>query len=156
MWPSFVSLPLVSLCFWPELGTRHHCCDNVTLLSGHKIVGYCIVCISVVDTPFITKDLNNFHMFACHWSCFTWLHCRCPEAKQLSRAQLTVLTLHCIQQLVIYQAPGVGCQNTIRQQWGFGCQKMEEWKHLLLWLRGHVHRGAWHLHEVRIKNIIFN
>ena len=94
MWPSFVSLPLVSLCFWPELGTRHHCCDNVTLLSGHKIVGYCIVCISVVDTPFITKDLNNFHMFACHWSCFTWLHCRCPEAKQLPRAQLTVLTLY--------------------------------------------------------------
>ena len=60
MWPSFVSLPLVSLCFWPELGTRHHCCDNVTLLSDHKIVGYCIVCISVVDTPFIRKILTIF------------------------------------------------------------------------------------------------
>ena len=154
MWPSFVSLPLVSLCFWPELGTRHHCCDNVTLLSDHKIVGYCIVCISVVDTPFIRKILTIFICLlvteavlrGCIVAVLKLNNCRVPSSQYW----------HYIQQLVIYQAPGVGCQNTIRQQGGFGCQKMEEWKHLLLWLRGHVHRGAWHLHEVRIKNIIFN
>ena len=30
-----------------ELGTRQHCCDNVTMFLGHKIVGYCILCIFV-------------------------------------------------------------------------------------------------------------
>ena len=32
-----------------ELGTRR--CDNVTMFSGHKIVGHCIITIFVVPTP---------------------------------------------------------------------------------------------------------
>ena len=34
-----------------ELGTRQHCCDKVTMFSGPKIVGHCIITIFVVPTP---------------------------------------------------------------------------------------------------------
>ena len=41
-----------------ELGTRQHCRDNMTMFSGVKVVGYCIITISVVATPFRHRDLN--------------------------------------------------------------------------------------------------
>ena len=61
---------------YPELGTRQHCRDNVTMISGHKIVGYCIMSI-----------FAGAAQFSGQWSSIT-KRCRCREAKQLSRAQL--------------------------------------------------------------------
>ena len=51
----------------PELGTRQHCRDSVTMFSGHKIIIHCLY-------SFGRRYLN---FLPC---------CRCHEAKQLSRA----------------------------------------------------------------------
>ena len=37
-------------CYFPELGTRQHCRDNVTMSSGQKIVDYCIMSMLIVAT----------------------------------------------------------------------------------------------------------
>ena len=48
-----MKLPLIyldgSLCSdkKPKLGTRQHCRDNVTMFSGHKVVGYCIMYVCI-------------------------------------------------------------------------------------------------------------
>ena len=66
------------------MGTRQHWRDNVTMFSGHKVVGYCILTIFVVATPSRHRDLNIFRMF-----CFALWHfcvvaklndCRVPSS----------------------------------------------------------------------------
>ena len=64
----------------PELGTRQHYIDNVTMFSGHTVVGYCIMALLVVTTPFRHRDLNIFCISSSHWSS-TVSRCRCREAK---------------------------------------------------------------------------
>ena len=46
-----------------ELGTQQHCRDNVTMFSGHTVIGYCIITIFIVATPFRHRDLNIFRKF---------------------------------------------------------------------------------------------
>ena len=48
-----------------ELGTRQHCRDNVTMLSGRKVVGFSIFTIFVVATLARHRDLNIFRIFSC-------------------------------------------------------------------------------------------
>ena len=44
------------------VGTQQRCRDNVTLFSGHAIVGYFVVSVFVVHTPF-TVDAEIFTFF---------------------------------------------------------------------------------------------
>ena len=37
---------------------QRHCRDNVTMFSDHKVVGYCIITLVVVATPFKHRDLH--------------------------------------------------------------------------------------------------
>ena len=46
-----------------ELGTWQHCRDNVTMFSGLKVVGYFIINIFVVATPFRHRDPKIFRIF---------------------------------------------------------------------------------------------
>ena len=55
-------------CTSSELGTRKHCRGNVTMFSGPKSVGYCIIPVLVATTPFRHRDLNIFHFVSGHWS----------------------------------------------------------------------------------------
>ena len=52
----------VRACF-VELGTRQHYRDNVTMFSGQKVVGYCILIQFIVTTSFRHRDLNIFYIF---------------------------------------------------------------------------------------------
>ena len=45
------------------MGTRQQCRDNVTMFSGQTIVGYCIITIFDVTTPFRHRDLISFRIF---------------------------------------------------------------------------------------------
>ena len=51
--------------FFPELGTRQHCRDNVTMSSDLKVVGFCSFTIFVVATPSTvdTETLIFFEFF---------------------------------------------------------------------------------------------
>ena len=46
-----------------ELGTRQHCRDNVTMVAGLKVVGFCFFTIFVVATPSRHRYLNIFRFF---------------------------------------------------------------------------------------------
>ena len=64
-----------------ELGMRKHC--RVTVFSGHKVVGYCIITLVEVTTPFKLKDFTNFSNVI--WSLkfyyvVAFSRCRCREA----------------------------------------------------------------------------
>ena len=52
-------------CPLAELGTRQLCRDTVTMFSGLKVVGYCIITIFLVVSPFIHGDLTSFRVFSC-------------------------------------------------------------------------------------------
>ena len=78
--------------FFPELGTRQHCRDNVTMSSDLKVVGFSSFTIFVVATPSTvdTETLIFFEFFLVPYRFYyvvALLRCRCREAKQLSRAQ---------------------------------------------------------------------
>ena len=77
--------------FFPELGTRQHCRDNVTMSSDLKVVGFCSFTIFVVATPSTvdteTLIFSNFFLSLRFYCGVALLRCRCHEAKQLSRAQ---------------------------------------------------------------------
>ena len=71
---------------FPEVGTRQHCCDNLTMFSGPKIVDNCIkfrYIRCVVATPYICLILF------CHWSSIT-----------LSRVQLCLAVQYCRAKIV--------------------------------------------------------
>ena len=53
-----------------------------------KMVDYCFMSIFVAATPFRHQGLNFFRIFSCHIISIMLSHCRCREAKNLSRAQL--------------------------------------------------------------------
>ena len=44
----------------PELGRRQLCRENVTVFSGLKVVGYCIIPLFVVATPIRKQSYLNF------------------------------------------------------------------------------------------------
>ena len=46
-----------------ELGTRQNCRDNVAMFAGHSNVGYYIMSIFIVATPFRPRNLNMFRIF---------------------------------------------------------------------------------------------
>ena len=73
-----------------ELGTRQHCRDNLTIFSGHKIVGYCIM-LQLLHLD--TETLTFFIFVSGHRSFITLSRCNCRKAKQLSRAQLSLLPI---------------------------------------------------------------
>ena len=60
-------LLVVAGCLRAELGTRQPCRDNLTMLSGHKMVDYCLMSIFAVET---------FSYFSCPWCSITLSHCR--------------------------------------------------------------------------------
>ena len=45
------------------MGTRQHYRDNVTMFSGHKVVGYCILFLVIVTTSFRHRDLKHILYF---------------------------------------------------------------------------------------------
>ena len=47
----------------PELGTRQHCRDTVTMISVHKMIDYWTSSILVAATPVGHQDLNIFRIF---------------------------------------------------------------------------------------------
>ena len=61
-------------------GHWEHFRDNVSMFLGHNIVGYYII---------RHRDLNIFRIFSRSLSSIPLSHCRCREAKKLSRAQLS-------------------------------------------------------------------
>ena len=74
-----------------------HCRDNVTMFSGHKAVGYGIITLFVVATPFKHWDLNIFWIMCCLWSSITLSRCRFHEAQKLSRAQFCIFKTEMLQ-----------------------------------------------------------
>ena len=78
-----------------ELGTRWFCRDNVTMLSGHKVVCNCHFTIFIVVTPSRHWGLTIFGFFFWSltgpWGYIMLPRCRFHEAKKLSRAQLFAL-----------------------------------------------------------------
>ena len=58
------------LCYTQtELSTRQRCRDNVTIFSDQTIVGFCIMSIFVVATPFRNWDLNIFLVYEAFLRC---------------------------------------------------------------------------------------
>ena len=51
-------MPCTKYCTLTELGTRQFCRDNVTTLSGHKVVCNCHFTVFIVATPSIAKLKN--------------------------------------------------------------------------------------------------
>ena len=49
--------------FNSRAGHATTCRDNVTMISGHKVVGYCIITITVVATLFRHPDLKFLFIF---------------------------------------------------------------------------------------------
>ena len=63
----------------PELGTRQHCRDNVTMFSGHKLVSYCItVCL-------YSRAFHFSYFFGSLKLCYVVAlsFCRCWEANKI-------------------------------------------------------------------------
>ena len=83
-----INLFLVHCQSWAE---RQHCRDNVTMFSGHKIVGYCIMSIFVVATPVRHRDLTGTIFCIGSVKLHNIVGCRCREAQKLLRAQLCKL-----------------------------------------------------------------
>ena len=57
----------------PELGTRQHCCDNVTMIAGLKVVGFSILLYLLWQLRLDTKTSIFFEI------------CLIPEALLLCR-----------------------------------------------------------------------
>ena len=70
---------------WAELGTRQFCCDNVTMLSGHKAVCNCHFTIFIVATPSKHWGLTIFRFFSGPWGYINLSPCRCRENKKKCR-----------------------------------------------------------------------
>ena len=74
-------VPKIFLLFFPELGTRQHCRDNVTMFSGYKVVSFCHITIYYL---FHTETLTFFFKFLSLKLYYVVFH----ESIQLSRARL--------------------------------------------------------------------
>ena len=87
------------------MGTRQHCRDNLTMLSGHQSVGYCIMFLFfVATTPFRHRVQNKadvFYSLKLYMYIVTVLHYRCSGAKHLSHYRCSgggakhLLRYHC-------------------------------------------------------------
>ena len=71
-------------------GHRHFCCDNITMLSDHKVVCNChITILYFLWLPHLDIIFRFFFWsLTGPWGCINLSCCRCREAKKLSRAQL--------------------------------------------------------------------
>ena len=102
-----------------ELGKRQLCRDNVTMLSGHKVVCNCHFTIFIVATPSRHWGLTIFRFFAGPWPVPEAI-LRCREAKNFSPAQLWIYPLynfiflrHCSATGHCLPSPHVGWANLI-------------------------------------------
>ena len=75
------------------VGTRQFCRDNVTMLSGNKVVCNFYFTIFIVATPSRHWGLTIFRFFSSPWLVPEAI-LRCREAKKLSRAQLWYLYIY--------------------------------------------------------------
>ena len=78
-----------------ELGTRQQCRDNVTMFSGQKVFGYCLLAYCIIPVFVVTTPSRNRppkHLSNIFWSLrssITLWHCRCCKAKnKIARAQV--------------------------------------------------------------------
>ena len=63
----------------PELGTRQHCRDYVTMFSGQKNGGlqpYLYIATFGMATPFRHRGLKICRIFSCPWRSITFSRCR--------------------------------------------------------------------------------
>ena len=77
---SAVSSEFKFLLTLAELGTQQFCPDNVTMLSGHKVVSNCHLTIFIVATPSRHWGFTIFWFFSGPWSYITLSRCRNCEA----------------------------------------------------------------------------
>ena len=74
---------------FPELGTRKFCRDNVTMLSGHKVVCICHFTIFVVASPSRHRGLTIFQNFSGPWLFLeALLRCRIVVVAKLKNCRM--------------------------------------------------------------------